>query len=70
MRGHCLAENMIYQATVKETNTFNEQSTKTYGGLTAPNFKSSLANHIKSFRNREYSTETTPNIWTEAQHLK
>ena len=66
MGGQCLAENVIYQATVKETNTSNEQSTETYVGLTAPNFKSRLANHIKSFKNREYATETTlsSHIWS------
>ena len=63
--GKCLAENLIYQATVTETNKQNEESTETYVGLSAPNFKSRLANHKKSFKNREYSTETTlsSHIW-------
>ena len=47
MGGHCLAENMIYQASVIETNKQNDQTTETYVGLTAPNFKSRLANHKK-----------------------
>ena len=63
--GKCLAENLIYQATVIETNKQNEESTETYVGLSAPNFKSRLANHTKSFKSREYSTETTlsSHIW-------
>ena len=63
--GHCLEENVIYQATVIETNKQNEQTTETYVGLTAPNFKSRLGNHTKSFKNKEYSTETTlsSHIW-------
>ena len=50
--GHCLEENVIYQATVIETNKQNEQTTETYVGLTAPNLKSRLANHKKSFKTK------------------
>ena len=64
--GQCLAENAIYQATVIETNKQNEQITETYAGLKAPPFKKRLANHTKSFKNKDYSSETTlsTHIWS------
>ena len=43
----------------------NVQIVEQYVGLTAPPFKKRLGNHLKSFKNEKYSTETTlsTHIW-------
>ena len=53
--GQCLAENIVYQATVSSTDGAIEK----YVGLTAPQFKKRLGNHKKSFKNAKYAHETT-----------
>ena len=54
--GECLTENVIYQASV-ELPTGNVE--ETYVGLTADTFKLCFANHKKSFKHENYSTEST-----------
>ena len=60
--GHCLATNVVYQATVAEVGG----PVETYIGGTAPPFKMRLGNHIKSFRHLEYSKESklSIHIWS------
>ena len=53
--GKCLSENIVYQATVKQS----DGQTNTYIGLTSPDFKKRLGNHNKSFRHKRYSHDTT-----------
>ena len=65
LEAKCLSENVIYQATVVETTIENKQIEEKYIGLTAPPFKSRLGNHLKSFKNVKYGSETTlsSHIW-------
>jgi hypothetical protein len=69
LEAKCLSENLIYQATVTETTKENQQIVEKYVGLSAPPFKKRLGNHIKSFKNENYSTETTlsTHIWNIKQ---
>ena len=61
MNGKCLSENIVYQATVKQS----DGQTNTYIGLTAPAFKKRFANHKKSFKHQKYSRETklSTHLW-------
>ena len=57
MDGQCRVNSLIYQATVIPTQgTFEAQ---TYIGMTSTEFKDRFRNHTKSFRNRQYRSETT-----------
>ena len=60
--GNCILEGIVYQATVRESDTNNIE---TYIGLTADPFKARYNNHTKSFRNRIYinDSELTKHIW-------
>ena len=53
--GQCLAENIVYQAKVDSS----DGGSQLYIGITAPQFKKRLGNHIKSFKNERYAHETT-----------
>ena len=61
MEGKCLASELVYQADVKAS----DNSIKKYIGLTEPTFKIRYGNHLKSFKNRAYATETmlSKRIW-------
>ena len=55
-------EGIVYQATVKETETNNIE---TYIGLTADPFKKRYSDHLKSFRHKKYisDSELSKYIW-------
>ena len=59
---NCLAQNIIYQATVECEGT---RPTKTYIGLTTTTFKTRYSNHTASFNhaNKKTSTELSKYIW-------
>ena len=61
LEGHCLAQNVVYQATV-ETSTNKE----TYVGLTQNEFKTRYRNHVASFKNNKLrnATELSKHIWS------
>ena len=69
LEAKCLSENIIYHATVTETTKEKTQNVEKYVGLTAPPFKQRYGNHLKSFKNEKYSTETTlsTHIWNIKQ---
>ena len=54
--GHCLSENIIYQAAIN--NEINPK-VETYLGLCSTEFKPRYRNHTKSINNEQYRTETT-----------
>ena len=62
--GNCLAKNIVYQATVTDTNTGN---TETYVGSTSTDFKTRLGNHRQNFNNPDQlnrpSTKLSSHIW-------
>ena len=60
LEGQCLANNIVYRATVTSNTT-----TETYVGLTT-NFKERYRNHTSSFRNHndKHETELSKYIWT------
>ena len=62
LKGECLKECTVYQATVTEEVSGKKE---TYLGLTADPFKKRLANHTKSFKQEKYSTdsELSKHIW-------
>ena len=62
LSGECLTKNIIYQATVTQTNS---DKTEKYVALTSTEFKKRLANHKTSFRLNNHSTATTisGHIW-------
>ena len=61
LKGTCLSEGVIYQATVTSPNN----CTATYVGLTATNFKTRWRNHQTSFNNVKCknSTELSKYVW-------
>jgi len=54
LKGTCLSEGMIYQATVTSPNN----RTETYLGVTATNFKTRWRNHQTSFKNENSKNST------------
>ena len=58
MDGKCLQDNVIYQATVKYTDSNQGNIEESYIGLTSDSFKVRYRNHVKSFRNTDYRNET------------
>ena len=60
LNGECMVDEVVYQATVTTENT-----TETYIGLTANNFKARYGNHQMSFRHekRKSETELSKHIW-------
>ena len=54
--GKCLTKNIIYKAEVSTTD--QDQTTKTYIGMTSNEFKQRYRNHEKSFNNEKYKNET------------
>ena len=63
LEGLCRVNNLVYQATVIPMNT--QTDVQTYIGMTSTEFKDRYRNHTKSFRNRQYKSETTlsQHIW-------
>lgn len=61
--GNCLQQPVIYQATVTRK---DNNSTDSYIGLTANDFKTCYSNHTSSFRHAKHrnSTELSKHIWT------
>ena len=59
--GHCLTNNVIYQATVVA-----DKSTVTYIGLTENHFKTRYRNHLASFKDKskKNATHLSRHIWT------
>ena len=62
LRGKCLTESVVYQATVTRT---DNQHKETYVGLTEGAFETIYNNHTSSFRNpkHKHSTELSKYIW-------
>ena len=60
LRGNCLADDVIYQATV-----ISDENTVSYIGLASGEFKKRYNNHTKSFRHDRYrkDTELSKYIW-------
>ena len=60
--GKCLTKSVVYKA---EVTTTDDNTTATYIGVTADEFKPRYRNHVKSFRNKKYATETelSKHIW-------
>ena len=54
--GKCLTRSVVYKAEVTSTDKYN--TTQTYMGVTANNFKTRYRNHLKSLRNEKYKHET------------
>ena len=54
LKGMCQSKSIVYQATVKNTTTSEEQ---TYVGLTETSFKTRYHNHTSSFRNKNKDRE-------------
>ena len=55
LRGKCLTESVVYQATVTRT---DNQHKETYVGLTEGAFKTRYNNHTSSFRNPKHKHST------------
>ena len=62
LKGECQTKGVVYQATVTNTTTKEEQ---TYVGLTETTFKTRYLNHTSSFRNKtkKHATELSKHIW-------
>ena len=62
MQNGCLAESIVYQATVT---TNDGEAKQTYVGLTETTFKTRYNNHKASFTNptKQYATELSKHIW-------
>ena len=60
LRGECLTENIVYQATAT-----SQGSKETYIGLTSTQFKLRYNNHSATFRNsaKRNTTELSKHIW-------
>ena len=63
LQGQCLTKAVVYQATVTNKNTNEDQ---TYIGLTETTFKTRYLNHTSSFRNKhkKHATELSKHIWS------
>ena len=61
IRGECLSTSIIYEATVEADNN----SKKTYIGLSGGKFKDRYYNHKKSFSHKKYKKETelSKHVW-------
>ena len=53
LQGKCLLENIVYQATITPEPNNQNMKTETYIGLTSNKFKTRLANHKASQKNRD-----------------
>ena len=62
LKGECQTKGVVYQATVTNASTKEEQ---TYVGLTETTFKTRYLNHTSSFRNKtkKHATELSKHIW-------
>ena len=65
LQNKCLETNIVYQATVTETNNQEPPKVETYVGLCSTTFKARFSGHKSSFNNEKYSGETTlsTHIW-------
>ena len=63
LSGKCLAESIVYQATVTRE---DNNEIQTYVGLTAGRFKTRFNNHRSSFKdtNKKHATELSKYIWS------
>ena len=63
LNGNCLQSSVVYEATVTRN---DDNTSKTYIGLTATDFKTRHRNHTTSFRHAKHknSTELSKHIWT------
>ena len=63
LNGNCLQSSIIYQATIKRK---DNNTSETYIGLTANDFKTRYRNHTTSFRHAKHrnSTELSKHIWS------
>ena len=60
LKGECLVKEVVYQATITTA-----ESTETYVGLTATEFKTRWRNHQMSFKheNKKNDTELSKHLW-------
>ena len=60
--GKCLTRSVVYKAEVTST---DDNTTQTYIGVTANDFKTRYRNHLKSLRNEKYKheTELSKHVW-------
>ena len=60
LKGECLVKEVVYQVTITTA-----ESTETYVGLTATEFKTRWRNHQMSFKheNRKNDTELSKHLW-------
>ena len=60
--GKCLTRSVVYKAEVTST---DNNTTQTYIGVTANDFKTRYRNHLKSLRNEKYKheTELSKHVW-------
>ena len=60
--GKCLTRSVVYKAEVTST---DDNTTQTYIGVTANDFKTRYRNHLKSLRNEKYKheTELSKQVW-------
>ena len=60
--GKCLTRSVVYKADVTST---DDNTTQTYIGVTANDFKTRYRNHLKSLRNEKYKNETelSKHVW-------
>ena len=63
LNGHCLTENVLYQATI--TSTLPNYNSKIYKGISYLPFKLRYRNHIKAFNNQRYRNdcELSKEVW-------
>ena len=63
LNNKCLSNNVLYKANI--TSTSENYRNKIYYGISETKFKSRYANHRKSFKNRNYKTDTelSNEIW-------
>ena len=67
LKGQCLVMEVVYQATITTT-----ESTETYVGLTATEFKTRWRHHQMSFKNErgKNDTELSKHLWRLKDHKK
>ena len=63
LKNKCLSNNVLYKANI--TSASENYRNKIYYGISETKFKSRYANHRKSFKNRNYKTDTelSNEIW-------
>ena len=63
LNGHCLTNNIMYEATV--TSPDEDYPEMTYVGISEPPFKTRLGNHNRDFNDEQYATSTrlSKEVW-------